>query len=86
MFIFVSVHNPKPNSFFGDSLGLFVGMLLFLYYFFSFVDISAVSYEDKSHYLCSFFEGFSYCLLCLVLLLGFVIISVVSSNKNSFYR
>jgi len=41
---------------------------------------------DCSHYLCSYFEGFSYLFFCLILMLGFVVIRVVSSDKDSFFR
>lgn len=86
LFIFVSVHKPNPNSFSGGSLGVFIPLYFVCYWFFSYFDVSYVSYVEKRHYLCTLFEGFSYCLLCLVLLLGFIIISVVSSSKDSFYR
>ena len=41
---------------------------------------------DSRHYLCSFFEGASYCLFCLVLMVGFVAIRVVTGEKDSFFR
>lgn len=43
-------------------------------------------FVEKRHYLCSYFEGFSYCLFCLVLMLGFVVVRVVSGEKDSFFR
>lgn len=44
------------------------------------------SYVEFRHYLCSFFEGFSYCFFCLVLMIGFVVIRVVRGDKDSFCR
>lgn len=41
---------------------------------------------ESSHYLCSYFEGFSYCLFCLVLMVGFVAIRIVTGQKDAFYR
>nr|YP_010401655.1 NADH dehydrogenase subunit 6 [Cryptocotyle lingua]UQU69053.1 NADH dehydrogenase subunit 6 [Cryptocotyle lingua] len=87
LFIFVSLHNPNPFPVFGSNLELF----FFIYFFFISLFISfsfkiGSGYVDYSHYLCSYFEGFSYCLFCLVLMLGFVVVSVVSGDKDSFFR
>nr|YP_008994164.1 NADH dehydrogenase subunit 6 [Metagonimus yokogawai]AGN12766.1 NADH dehydrogenase subunit 6 [Metagonimus yokogawai] len=87
LFIFVSMHSPNPSSLFGEGVSFVV---------FAFVVLSVLfmglGYKYKwvvpecSHYLCSYFEGPSYLLLCAVLMLGFVVISVVSSDKDAFFR
>nr|YP_009734337.1 NADH dehydrogenase subunit 6 [Echinostoma revolutum]QIJ97889.1 NADH dehydrogenase subunit 6 [Echinostoma revolutum] len=86
LFIFVSIHSPNPIASVGGNglipilfFGLFLCVLLF-----AFSPLPGV--VDGSNYLCSYFEGFSYCLFCLVLMVGFVSISVVVSGKGSFFR
>nr|YP_009240940.1 NADH dehydrogenase subunit 6 [Brachycladium goliath]ALN38353.1 NADH dehydrogenase subunit 6 [Brachycladium goliath] len=86
LFIFVSVHSPNPSSSSVGSLGGFGFVFLVLYLVLGVGDLALPCFVDGSHYLCSFFEGFSYCLFCLVLLLGFVCVSVVVSEKDSFFR
>jgi len=86
LFIFISIHSPNPNPSLGSTPATFLWIFPFFLYLFSHVDWSAPVFYDSSHLLCSYFEGYSYCLLCLVLLLGFFIISVVSRDKRSFYR
>ena len=43
-------------------------------------------FRESSYYLCSYYEGVSYCFFCLVLLVGFSILSVVVREKSSFFR
>lgn len=87
LFVFVSMHKPNPIS----SIGVgFWRFFLFLFFFFFGKLYGSFGYRlgfvERSHYLCSFFEGFSYCLFCVVLLLGFVLSRVVLSSKDSFCR
>nr|AMB20945.1 NADH dehydrogenase subunit 6 [Echinostoma paraensei] len=86
LFIFVSIHSPNPVATAGGSsvvpVFLFSVLLcLVVCAFFPFPSL-----VDGSNYLCSYFEGFSYCLFCLVLMIGFVSISIVVSGKGSFFR
>nr|YP_009261938.1 NADH dehydrogenase subunit 6 [Echinochasmus japonicus]AKL39066.1 NADH dehydrogenase subunit 6 [Echinochasmus japonicus] len=86
LFIFVSVHCPNANTTVGGSV--FWALLFFI----ACLCMCGVSFLPQpgevefSYYLCSFFEGFTYCLFCLVLLVGFICISVVYSSKDSFFR
>lgn len=86
LFIFVSVHSPNSNRVVGGRISwalLFFFVSLFVW------GASFLSFPGEvefSYYLCSYFEGFSYCFFCLVLLVGFVRIGVVSSRKDSFFR
>nr|AYH51401.1 NADH dehydrogenase subunit 6 [Hysteromorpha triloba] len=87
LFIFVSVYSP--NTFMGSGIQWWWMCVYFIFsstilggcFFFS-VD----SFSEFSHYLCSGLEGFSYILFCLVLVLGFICISVIVNRKDSFYR
>nr|YP_009826149.1 NADH dehydrogenase subunit 6 [Lyperosomum longicauda]QIX04659.1 NADH dehydrogenase subunit 6 [Lyperosomum longicauda] len=86
LFIFVSVHEPNPVPSFGIGLlfvllfsSFFLGGFL---WFLGFVPC----FVESSHYLCSCFEGLTYCFFCLVLLAGFLLVSVVLGCKDSFFR
>nr|YP_010853279.1 NADH dehydrogenase subunit 6 [Metorchis bilis]WGM81698.1 NADH dehydrogenase subunit 6 [Metorchis bilis] len=87
LFVFVSLRSPNPVPMLGGgSEFLFFAFFFFFCLFVSVGFGSDSCYTDYSHYLCSYFEGFSYCLFCLVLMLGFVLTSVVGSEKDSFFR
>nr|YP_010528198.1 NADH dehydrogenase subunit 6 [Echinoparyphium aconiatum]UXW64392.1 NADH dehydrogenase subunit 6 [Echinoparyphium aconiatum] len=86
LFIFVSIHSPNPIASVGGSsfipIVLFGVFLAVLHH--SFFPLPCTC--DSSNYLCSYFEGFSYCLFCLVLMVGFISISIVVGGKSSFFR
>nr|AYH51360.1 NADH dehydrogenase subunit 6 [Alaria americana] len=88
LFIFVSVYSP--NTFMGSGIQwwLVVAFYLFISVIFSgyFYLFGGDLFFESSHYLCSGFEGVSYILFCLVLVLGFICVSVMVNRKDSFYR
>nr|YP_009139765.1 NADH dehydrogenase subunit 6 [Ogmocotyle sikae]AKG49762.1 NADH dehydrogenase subunit 6 [Ogmocotyle sikae] len=86
LFIFVSIHNPNPSPLVGGSLIAFVVFFIFIWAMLRFSMSSLNVFFESSHYLCSYFEGFSYCLFCLILMVGFVSVSVVTGQKDAFYR
>jgi hypothetical protein len=87
LFIFVSLHRPNPSPAFGRGVELVFLFFIFLVILFLGLGFKrGVMFCDSSHYLCSYFEGFSYCFFCLVLMLGFVAIRVVRGDKDSFCR
>ncbi len=80
------MHKPNPSPRIG---GRFLVFILSFFVFRSLFLISGLSLPvvaERSHYLCSYFEGITYCLFCLVLMVGFVAISVVVGEKDSFFR
>nr|AKC58425.1 NADH dehydrogenase subunit 6 [Eurytrema pancreaticum] len=86
LFVYASFH--ESNSVLSLSVSFWGFLFLFSFFFwglFSFFDIG-VGFVENSYYLCGFFEGFSYCLFCLVLLVGFSYISVILGCKDSFFR
>nr|QIX04647.1 NADH dehydrogenase subunit 6 [Brachydistomum sp. PakPr2] len=86
LFIFVSVRNPNPIPSPGVSLWNVVFLFLFFFLVVSWlVDFGGYLVEN-SRYICSSFEGITYCVFCLVLLISFVLVSVVLSSKDAFYR
>nr|AWK02438.1 NADH dehydrogenase subunit 6 [Acanthoparyphium sp. WAK-2018] len=86
LFIFVSVHSPNPVSLVGVGVSVFVILFLSFFCLFSLPLGGFPVVSESSHFLCSYFEGFSYCLFCLVLMVGFVSISSVVGGSDSFYR
>jgi len=86
LFIFVSV--IKPNSVYWhrfNIVGFCVVWFLLRWFFFGF-DFRSLGYRECRELVCSSCEGYSYVVLCLVLMVGFLIISLIFSNKSSFYR
>nr|QXU59655.1 NADH dehydrogenase subunit 6 [Cephalochlamys namaquensis] len=87
LFIFVSVHSPNSSvipywsanlySLLGVTFLCLVG--LSSSYFFS------SSYES-SNYLCNLSEGSFYVCLCLMLVFGFIVLSLIMSVKENYYR
>lgn len=86
LFIFVSVYRPNSSPFVGGSGFWFVFFFLMLLGLFRFGHGDLWRVSERRHYLCTYFEGFSYCLFCLVLMLGFIGVRVVVSEKDSFFR
>nr|AAK82352.1 NADH dehydrogenase subunit 6 [Echinococcus equinus] len=87
LFIFVSVFSPNSSFVLYHSIwevsiyvwfvfGLF--MCVFIYY--------ALVGSEFSGVLRSVSEGWLYLFLCLTLVFGFLVLSVVASNKVNFYR
>nr|YP_009236167.1 NADH dehydrogenase subunit 6 [Fascioloides magna]AMF83651.1 NADH dehydrogenase subunit 6 [Fascioloides magna] len=86
LFIFISVHTPNPLPNFSGGVVSLVILFSSLLCVFSFVFFPVPVLVDSSFYLCSSFEGVSYCLFCLVLMVGFICISVVVGSKSFFFR
>nr|AYH51423.1 NADH dehydrogenase subunit 6 [Tylodelphys immer] len=88
LFIFVSVYSP--NTFVGSSMSWWWILAFFIFSLVMFVGcfyfLKVEGFIENSHYLCSSAEGVSYILFCLVLVLGFVCVSVIVNRKDSFYR
>nr|UFQ89131.1 NADH dehydrogenase subunit 6 [Potamotrygonocestus sp. MZUSP 7996] len=87
LFIFVSVHSPNSSvvSYWNFNL-----LSCFLFVFFSLM-ISVVIYYsilniESSSFLCNISEGWLYLCLCLTLLFGFFVLSLVMSVKLNHYR
>nr|YP_002117995.1 NADH dehydrogenase subunit 6 [Echinococcus ortleppi]BAF56544.1 NADH dehydrogenase subunit 6 [Echinococcus ortleppi] len=87
LFIFVSVFGPNSSFVLYRSaweLGLCVsfgfGLLICGLVYYALIDV------EFSGVLCSFSEGWLYLCLCLTLVFGFLVLSVVASSKVNFYR
>nr|YP_001218778.1 NADH dehydrogenase subunit 6 [Echinococcus vogeli]BAF56532.1 NADH dehydrogenase subunit 6 [Echinococcus vogeli] len=87
LFIFVSVFSPNSN-FVLYSGSLEIGALVcggFWLLVCGFIFYSLVGGEF-SGVLCSVSEGWLYLCLCMTLVFGFLVLSVVVSSKVNFYR
>nr|YP_009689731.1 NADH dehydrogenase subunit 6 [Anindobothrium anacolum]QEF29880.1 NADH dehydrogenase subunit 6 [Anindobothrium anacolum] len=87
LFVFVSVHNPNSSVVSYWNLNNFALVLsiffcaccgLFIYYLSLFAEFSS--------FLCSVNEGYFYICMCLTLLFGFFVLSLVMSVKVNHYR
>nr|YP_007891016.1 NADH dehydrogenase subunit 6 [Versteria mustelae]BAN15700.1 NADH dehydrogenase subunit 6 [Versteria mustelae] len=86
LFIFVSIFNPNNSFVLYSGLNVF-GVLFcfvvsvgFCLFFSSYVEL------EFSNFLCSCSEGSLYVCLCLTLIFGFIILSLVGSVKIMYYR
>nr|YP_009415146.1 NADH dehydrogenase subunit 6 [Breviscolex orientalis]ASL24599.1 NADH dehydrogenase subunit 6 [Breviscolex orientalis] len=86
LFVFVSVQSPnaRMSPLWGGS-GLVLGGFVWILAGLGLSFVGSLPIESSSM-LCSGVEGPFYVCLCLVLLFGFVIISLVMSLKVGFYR
>nr|UFQ88447.1 NADH dehydrogenase subunit 6 [Rhabdotobothrium anterophallum] len=87
LFVFVSVHNPNSSvvtywNF--SSLGGFV--FVFLSCFTGYTVYYTVLNSEFSSFLCTLSEGYFYVCMCLTLLFGFFVLSLVMSVKVNHYR
>nr|YP_003001980.1 NADH dehydrogenase subunit 6 [Taenia multiceps]ACS37256.1 NADH dehydrogenase subunit 6 [Taenia multiceps] len=86
LFIFVSVFNPNDSFAIYHKVGessivlCFVIGLLCMCLFYSLVN------TEFSNFLCTAVEGVFYVCLCLTLIFGFVVLSLLVSWKMNFYR
>nr|NP_066239.2 NADH dehydrogenase subunit 6 [Taenia crassiceps]AAG13179.2 NADH dehydrogenase subunit 6 [Taenia crassiceps] len=86
LFIFVSIFNPNDNFVkYGSMINfnvvfMFVFSLLCMFFVVNLINI------DFSNYLCTCMEGNYYVFLCLTLLFGFIMLSLIFSMKMNFYR
>nr|QXU59571.1 NADH dehydrogenase subunit 6 [Haplobothrium globuliforme] len=87
LFVFVSVHNPNSSTVSYSNVGA-VSMLgiLGLCAIVGFGFFEGLVVYECSSFLCSASEGWFYVCLCLTLLFGFFILSVVMSVKSNYYR
>nr|UFQ88807.1 NADH dehydrogenase subunit 6 [Rhinebothroides sp. MZUSP 8017] len=88
LFVFVSVHNPNSSVVsywnFGSMSSL---VFIFSCIVAGYVIISYCSMEAEfSSFLCTVNEGYFYLCMCLTLLFGFFILSLVMSIKVNHYR
>lgn len=86
LFIFVSVYRPNRRFISVSGWWWLVSFFLLVSFFFGFICKMTPLWVEHSSYLCSKVEGFSYCLFCLVMLIGFICVSIIVNRKDSFYR
>nr|YP_009049015.1 NADH dehydrogenase subunit 6 [Taenia regis]BAP10788.1 NADH dehydrogenase subunit 6 [Taenia regis] len=86
LFIFVSIFNPNDNSISYHNVSEFsIGLCVVLGLMCVFVFYSLVEVEF-SNFLCTVNEGSFYVCLCLTLIFGFLVLSLLSCWSMNFYR
>nr|UFQ89047.1 NADH dehydrogenase subunit 6 [Serendip sp. MZUSP 7987] len=87
LFVFVSVHNPNSSVVSYWSFSLVSSFLIvFLVLMAGAVVFYVSSVTEFSSFLCTLSEGPIYLCMCLTLLFGFFILSLVMSVKLNHYR
>nr|UFQ89275.1 NADH dehydrogenase subunit 6 [Echeneibothrium multiloculatum] len=87
LFVFVSVHNPNSSVISHWNFGVAATVLIiFLCLFMGCFIFYAGLNGEFSNFLCSLNEGYFYLCLCLTLLFGFFILSLIMSVKVNHYR
>nr|UFQ88615.1 NADH dehydrogenase subunit 6 [Anthocephalum sp. LRP 10375] len=87
LFVFVSVHNPNSSVIsYWDISFIFSFLFVFMCITMGVIVFYSASVAEFSSYLCSFNEGYFYLCLCLTLLFGFFVLSLVMSIKTNHYR
>nr|YP_009756888.1 NADH dehydrogenase subunit 6 [Capsala pricei]QIK50405.1 NADH dehydrogenase subunit 6 [Capsala pricei] len=88
LFIFLSIHIPNTQN--AHNLNYFI----FFYIFWACFECCNSFYPllsfntilNFSFYLCGGYSGLSYLFICCFLVLGFILVSFVSSSKDGFLR
>lgn len=87
LFVFVSVHRPNSRVLPYMKLNSWrVAVLSMLACFFGLIVAVLSVREDYSRFLCNIMEGYMYICMCLTLLFGFIVLSVVMRVKLNHYR
>lgn len=87
LFVFVSVY--RPNNRFNIYIRLqelFAVLLVVIIFIFNLFLIYRLLFIEFSKFLCSIFEGKFYIIMCLTLLFGFALLSIIMRIKFNYYR
>nr|YP_009440992.1 NADH dehydrogenase subunit 6 [Moniezia expansa]AOY40432.1 NADH dehydrogenase subunit 6 [Moniezia expansa] len=85
LFVFVSVYSPNSSylTYFNLNLSVVFSLVVVVA---SAVIIYEVLEVEFSHFLCTSSEGVFYVIICLMLLFGFLMLSMIMSIKINYYR
>nr|BAV82505.1 NADH dehydrogenase subunit 6 [Hymenolepis microstoma]BBB87195.1 NADH dehydrogenase subunit 6 [Hymenolepis microstoma] len=87
LFVFVSVHSPNNSFNIYISLNeIFVILLVLVFFIFGSILVYGSLFIEFSSFLCTLFEGNFYIIMCLTLLFGFALLSIIMSVKFNYYR
>ncbi len=87
LFVFVSVHSPNRSSIPYWNMGIVWSCILLFSILLSGLVVYYVSlHTEFSSFLCTVNEGYFYVCMCLTLLFGFFILSLLMSVKINHYR
>nr|UFQ88891.1 NADH dehydrogenase subunit 6 [Rhinebothrium sp. MZUSP 8024]UFQ89203.1 NADH dehydrogenase subunit 6 [Rhinebothrium cf. copianullum DJM-2021] len=88
LFVFISVHSPNNSivSYWNfSSIGSFLFIFCCLVSGYIIINYTVIN-TDFSNFLCTVNEGYFYLCMCLTLLFGFCILSLIMSVKVNHYR
>nr|BAV82569.1 NADH dehydrogenase subunit 6 [Taenia asiatica] len=86
LFIFVSVFNPNDSFAIYHKVGEFNVVLCFVVGLLCSCLLYGLVNIEFSNFLCTIVEGSFYVCLCLTLIFGFIVMSLLVSWKTNFYR
>jgi len=86
LFILVSISYPNVAPYSGFSFYGFCLVWLSLMVFFYLLSLCKLLYLDCCEVICSSVEALTYCFVGVSIIFGFAMISMITSNKSSFYR
>lgn len=87
LLVYISMFNSKFFVWFSGGVYFLVfSFFFFILYLGGIYYIGMLELWECSHYICLFEGGFSYGFFCVVLLLGFCLVRLVSSRKDGFFR
>nr|BBB87243.1 NADH dehydrogenase subunit 6 [Moniezia sp. MN-2015] len=87
LFVFVSVYSPNSSYLTYFSLNFFmIFMSVFGAGVVGLVTACSLFEVEFSHFLCTRNEGVFYVVVCLMLLFGFLVLSMIMSVKINYYR
>nr|QCP68146.1 NADH dehydrogenase subunit 6 [Fimbriaria fasciolaris] len=87
LFVFVSVYSPNTNyvNYFNLDLSIFF-LIVFILLILGLFLMYGVYNIEFSSFLCNISEGNFYVAMCLTLLFGFLVLSMIMSIKLNYYR
>nr|AFD18247.1 NADH dehydrogenase subunit 6 [Pseudorhabdosynochus yangjiangensis] len=86
LFIFLSIYTPNLNNSFELNILILILGIFFLFELTRGLNIVNIGVSDETKFLCSLSEGLSYLFISSFLVLGFFLVSYISSSKEMFIR
>nr|NP_114371.1 NADH dehydrogenase subunit 6 [Hymenolepis diminuta]AAK51331.1 NADH dehydrogenase subunit 6 [Hymenolepis diminuta]BAV82501.1 NADH dehydrogenase subunit 6 [Hymenolepis diminuta] len=87
LFVFVSVYSPNSNYVTYYNMNIFsLFFLVFVLLIMGSLVVYNVYIAEFSSFLCTINEGNFYVSMCLTLLFGFIVLSLIMSVKLNYYR
>jgi len=86
LFVFVSIHGPNTSMVSHWNWATILARFAFFFFCYGIFFYSCGVSIDLREFICNIREGWFYLCLCLTLLYGFIVLSIVRSIKINHYR